>query len=331
MGHKTHPTGFRLGIIKDWNTHWIVPKAKQYRELAPYVDGTKGKLIARLPIEWALRRDVDDSGVAKGFSGTADIDLTYWNKHKDSQTPDNRRLYPAEWEMIRPNLYAQAQGIRAPDRQSYTGTLWYRTEVELTAEEAAGAHIRFPGIFNESYAYINGEQILDQFAQAVEAARLLGVDPAGTAGYRIGLSVVEEVTTNGTIEILLDDLGGGNPPEHAGIKGIMILATDGPAPLPDEDCGNGIDDDRDGDVDCDDSDCAALAACLPDEICNNNIDDDRDGATDCEDTDCVDDADCAGPGEATFVRGDSNSDGSVNLTDGVIPLLFVFSGGAAPG
>ena len=33
MGHKTHPTGFRLGIIKDWQTHWIVPKAKQYREL----------------------------------------------------------------------------------------------------------------------------------------------------------------------------------------------------------------------------------------------------------------------------------------------------------
>ncbi len=139
--------------------YWWLGEAKQYRELAPYVDGTKGKLIARLPIEWALRRDVDDSGVAKGFSGTADIDLTYWNKHKDSLTPDNRRLYPDEWEMIRTNLYAQAQGIRAPDRQSYTGTLWYRTEVELTAEEAAGAHIRFPGIFNESYAYINGDQV----------------------------------------------------------------------------------------------------------------------------------------------------------------------------
>jgi len=33
MGHKTHPTGFRLGIVKDWQTHWMVPKAKQYREL----------------------------------------------------------------------------------------------------------------------------------------------------------------------------------------------------------------------------------------------------------------------------------------------------------
>ncbi len=33
MGHKTHPVGFRLGITKDWSTHWFVPKGSQYREL----------------------------------------------------------------------------------------------------------------------------------------------------------------------------------------------------------------------------------------------------------------------------------------------------------
>ena len=31
-----------------------------------------------------------------------------------------------------------------------------------------------------------------------------------------------------------------------------------------------------------------------------------------------------------MVRGDSNSDGSINLTDGVIPWIFLFSGGAPP-
>ena len=35
------------------------------------------------------------------------------------------------------------------------------------------------------------------------------------------------------------------------------------------------------------------------------------------------------PGE-NFVRGDANSDGAINLTDGVIPLLFLFSGGVPP-
>ncbi|MSQ06279.1 MAG: 30S ribosomal protein S3 [Dehalococcoidia bacterium] len=31
MGHKTHPLGFRLGIIKDWKTHWYAPNARAYR------------------------------------------------------------------------------------------------------------------------------------------------------------------------------------------------------------------------------------------------------------------------------------------------------------
>lgn len=31
MGHKTHPYGFRLGIIKDWKAHWFAPSASTYR------------------------------------------------------------------------------------------------------------------------------------------------------------------------------------------------------------------------------------------------------------------------------------------------------------
>ena len=62
--------------------------------------------------------------------------------------------------MIRSDLYAQAQGIRHPDRQSCTGYLWYRTDVELTAGQADGApHIRFPGLFNECWLYINGKEV----------------------------------------------------------------------------------------------------------------------------------------------------------------------------
>jgi len=33
MGHKTHPLGFRLGIIKDWKTHWYANNASAYRKL----------------------------------------------------------------------------------------------------------------------------------------------------------------------------------------------------------------------------------------------------------------------------------------------------------
>jgi small subunit ribosomal protein S3 len=33
MGHKTHPLGFRLGIIKDWKTHWYANNNSSYRAL----------------------------------------------------------------------------------------------------------------------------------------------------------------------------------------------------------------------------------------------------------------------------------------------------------
>jgi small subunit ribosomal protein S3 len=33
MGHKTHPYGFRLGVIKDWKAHWYAPNSTAYRGL----------------------------------------------------------------------------------------------------------------------------------------------------------------------------------------------------------------------------------------------------------------------------------------------------------
>ena len=88
------------------------------------------------------------------------MDLTHWQENKEHLTLDSRKDYPDRWEMIRTDLYAQAQGIRHPDRQSYTGYLWYRTSVELTSEQAGAApHIRFPGLFNECWLYINGKQV----------------------------------------------------------------------------------------------------------------------------------------------------------------------------
>ncbi len=55
-----------------------------------------------------------------------------------------------------------------------------------------------------------------------------------------------------------------------------------------EDCTNNIDDDADGDLDCDDADCATHPDCLPPpEICFGDIDEDGDGLTDCEDPACA--------------------------------------------
>jgi len=54
-----------------------------------------------------------------------------------------------------------------------------------------------------------------------------------------------------------------------------------------EACGNGLDDDVDGDVDCDDSDCFGDAThCATETNCADGEDNDADGNTDCADSDC---------------------------------------------
>lgn len=63
-----------------------------------------------------------------------------------------------------------------------------------------------------------------------------------------------------------------------------------------EDCGNGDDDDADGLIDCDDTDCDASPECAELD-CSNSMDDDADGLIDCEDTDCLSaGGDCDGDG-----------------------------------
>ncbi len=152
-------TTYRNYKVEQNGYAWWPGEVKQYRELIPFVDGTKGKLIARLPLEWAFRRDVENQGAGKGYAGGT-VDLKYWNENHEKLTLDSRKDYPDEWEMLRTDLYAQAQGIRHADRQSYLGQLWYRTDVELTAAQIKDSpHIRFPGLFNECWLYINGEKI----------------------------------------------------------------------------------------------------------------------------------------------------------------------------
>jgi len=138
---------------------WWPGEVRQYRELLPFIDGTQGKLITRLPLEWSFRRDKQGQGKEKGFAA-GPIDLTYWKEHKQEFTLDTRKDYPDQWEQIRADLYAQAQGIRDVDRQSYTGHMWYRTTIDVNAAQAgASPHLKFPGVFNECWLYVSGEEV----------------------------------------------------------------------------------------------------------------------------------------------------------------------------
>ena len=136
---------------------WMMGEIEQYRKLNELMNGDRGTLVTKLPLSWAFHRDPHDTGVAMGYAYNP-VDLSYWEKHGKQMKPEQRKDYPTnKWEMLNIDVYAQAQGILHPDWQSFTGHLWYRTDVKISAEQAKGKlHVMFPGMFNEAWLYVNG-------------------------------------------------------------------------------------------------------------------------------------------------------------------------------
>lgn len=139
---------------------WWPGEVAQYRELAKLVDGTKGTLIAKTPLEWMFHRDPRDTGLTSGWAYKS-ADLSYWNEHKKEYALRSRKNYPADqWGKLRTDLYMQAQGVRFPDAQNYIGYYWYKTKVKLSKEQLEGnTHLIFPGLFNECWLYVNGYMV----------------------------------------------------------------------------------------------------------------------------------------------------------------------------
>lgn len=54
MGHKTHPIGFRLGIIKGWQARWFAARSSEYRD----------NVLEDLRIRKAIFRKYPDAGIA---------------------------------------------------------------------------------------------------------------------------------------------------------------------------------------------------------------------------------------------------------------------------
>ena len=77
-----------------------------------------------------------------------------------------------------------------------------------------------------------------------------------------------------------------------------------------EDCSNGIDDDQNGMIDCDDYMCILDPICSED--CSNGIDDNGNGMTDCDDYMCILDPACNGSSSGT----DADSDGYDSISSG---------------
>jgi small subunit ribosomal protein S3 len=61
VGHKTHPIGFRLGIVKDWKSHWFAANGRDYRALALE--------------DLSIRETIDDMYSGIGDSGISSVEI----------------------------------------------------------------------------------------------------------------------------------------------------------------------------------------------------------------------------------------------------------------
>jgi hypothetical protein len=78
-------------------------------------------------------------------------------------------------------------------------------------------------------------------------------------------------------------------------------------------CDDDVDNDQDGNTDCEDDDCASEGSCLPtDEICDDGDDNDGDGNIDCADDDCMGDPACP---EICDDGDDNDDDGDIDCDD----------------
>lgn len=59
MGHKTHPIGFRLGVIKDWQAKWFAGKEAEYRNLVLEDIAIRRAILERYPDAGISRVDIE--------------------------------------------------------------------------------------------------------------------------------------------------------------------------------------------------------------------------------------------------------------------------------
>ncbi len=59
MGHKTHPIGFRLGVIKEWQAKWFAGKEVEYRNLVLEDIAIRRAILERYPDAGISRVDIE--------------------------------------------------------------------------------------------------------------------------------------------------------------------------------------------------------------------------------------------------------------------------------
>ena len=138
--------------------------------------------------------------------------------------------------------------------------------------------------------------------------------PRGTEIINYGTvyfpSVPEETRTNAIVSIIPANEICGNGIDDDGDGLIDCDAPECFGQYCPEVCDDGWDNDGDSFVDCADTDCPPCP-----ELCDDGLDNDRDGLVDCDDPDCAGDPVCAGASEICNNSLDDDGDGLIDCDD----------------
>jgi len=63
MGQKTHPIGFRLGIVKDWQSRWIATRPHEYRALVNEDMRIREMILNRYPEAGISRIEIERGSI----------------------------------------------------------------------------------------------------------------------------------------------------------------------------------------------------------------------------------------------------------------------------
>ncbi len=63
MGQKTHPVGFRLGIVKDWQSRWIATRPHEYRALVNEDMRIRDAILNRYPEAGISRIEIERGSI----------------------------------------------------------------------------------------------------------------------------------------------------------------------------------------------------------------------------------------------------------------------------
>jgi hypothetical protein len=131
---------------------WLPGEVAQYRDYRALTDGSKGRLVARLPLEWRFKVEQPLSPAFR-YAGP-----------QGARASGDGRLASEDmaggWRAVRSDVYLQGQGVLAADGQAHLGHYWYRSAIHLKPGEAHGpVRLMFPGVFNEAWLYVNGKVV----------------------------------------------------------------------------------------------------------------------------------------------------------------------------